>query len=355
MPQDQDQQQDLSGSQDQHQEMPGQTSESGDNFGEQLLDEHIENEREEIAEINKANSEDAKDDEEPEEAEGEGSEDDEEGAEEGDGANKEYKPNAKYKVLDEEHEFDPKLKKLLTKETEPIIRELYEKAHGIEAIKQSRTQATRERDEVQGNYNNLLAEVGRVLNYRRAGDLQSFFESVQLDDNAIAAYILEKIRVSKLPPEERAVYNERETLRRRLNGVEQNLATLQTNGSTAEVQNRLNSLDQILGGELMKQTVSDFDARNGKGSLRTAVINWAASQPKDLSANEAVEGFMKIMGINATKAPAKAQGANPTKRVVARPKVKTIPNYGGGQASVTATKKPKSVDDLRKLARGETI
>jgi hypothetical protein len=333
-----DQEQEIQESPDQstsqvQEETPGQDLPPAE--GEESLDERIAKEREEIEALDK-------------EEEGEGDEK-VEGEEEG-----EYQPNTKYKVLDEEHEFDPKLKAILSKETEPIIRELYEKAHGIDTIKASRTQAVKERDEVQGNYNNLLGEVQRVLHYRRAGDLQSFFESVQLDDNAIAAYILEKIRVSKLPPEERAVYNERETLRKRLNGVEQNLETMRTTGSTREVQDRLNSLDQVLGGELMKQTVDGFDARNGKGAFRTAVISWAASQQKDVSVNEAVEGFMKTFGVTAVKAQPKP-GGDPTKRVVTRPKVRTIPNYGGGQASVTATKKPKSVADLRKLAKGEAI
>jgi hypothetical protein len=343
MPHDQDnQEQDLSQSPN-DQETSGQES---TDFSEQNLDEHVEQERQEIEEINEANE---GDDEEPTE----GDEDSEEGGDES-GDDGDYSPNTKYKVLDEEHDFDPKLKKLLTKETEPVIRELYEKAHGIEGIKASRTQAVRERDEVQGNYNNLVQEVARVINYRKAGDLDSFFESVQLDDNAIAGYILEKIRISKLSPEERAVYDNARTLRKRLTGVEAQLHSVQSTGSNREVQDRLTSLDQVLGGEKMKSAVSGYDARNGKGSFRSAVINWAASQQNDLQANEAVEGFMKTFGLNAV-VPQKATGGNPTKRVVKRPQVKTIPNYGGGQASVTATKKPKSVEDLRKLARGESI
>jgi len=181
-------------------------------------------------------------------------------------------------------------------------------------------------------------------------DLQSFFESVQLDDDTIAKYILEKVRINQLPPEQQAVYTEREALRRRMNTLEQNFQNAQAQGNNAEVQQRLQSLDTILADVQMKRLTEDFDARNGKGAFRTAVISYAAGQQKDLSANEAVSGFIKTFGINVPKGPPKP-GVNATKRVVARPKVKTIPNYGGSQASVTATKKPRSVEDLRKLAR----
>lgn len=303
------------------------------------LDDHIEKEQAEIAELDKANEES----EASEPKEGEESEED-----------GEYKPNTKYKVLDEEHEFDAKLKGLLNEETEPIIRELYEKAHGLDAIKNSRAAVTRERDEVRGNYNNLVGEVGRILNYKRAGDLQSFFEGVQLDDQTIAKYILEKVRVSQLPPEAQEVYNEREALRKRLNGLEQNFQSIQANGANAEVQARMTELDSSLQDDKISQIAKDFDARNGKGSFKQSVMEhgaqkWYATKT-DLSAKEAVESFIKMTGLTVKQGQPKP-GPQATKRVVARPQVKTIPNYGGGQASVTATKKPRSVADLRKLAQ----
>lgn len=316
---------------------------------EQGLDEILEGEREEISEIDEANAES----DEEEEAESDGddeqveSEDDEQTA-------GEYKPSTKYKVLDEEHDFDPKLKKFLTKETEPIIRELYEKAHGIDTIKVGRFQAITERNEIQGNYNNLLGEVGRIMNYRRSGDLQSFFESVQLPDDTIAKYILEKAQIAQLPPEQQAVYNEREAFRRRMNTLEQNFQVMKATGDNSEVQARVSELDSVLKSSETSRIAKDFDSRNGEGSFKQAVMEHGAAKfyatKKDLSAAEAVESFIKMTGMKVSKGQPKP-GANATKRVVARPQVKTIPNYGGGQASVTATKKPKSVDDLRKLAR----
>lgn len=337
--------QDLSVEESQHPQSESQESipeTTTETKGEQSLDEIIDAEQKEAEALDESDSEEDVD----EAEDGDDSDSEEE--------SEDYKPNPKYKVLDEEHEFDPKLKSLLTKETEPLIRELYEKAHGIESIKESRTQAVKERDEVRGNYNNLVGEVGRILNYKRAGDLQSFFESVQLDDNTLAKYILEKARIAQLPPEQQTMYNERETLRRRVNALEQNFQGVQTANANAEVHALTSELDNVLADGQVSRLVKDFDARNGKGAFKTAVINHGAQQwtitKKDLTPAECVESFTKMVGLSVPQGQPKP-GAMATKRVVARSKVKTIPNYGGGQASVTATKKPKSTEDLRKILR----
>jgi len=330
------------------QEVSTQETSQEDSGANESLDDKIAKEQEEISEVDKADKEaheketsEAKEESEEEEAE------------------EAYKPSAKYKVLDEEHEFDPKLKAVLNEETEPIIRELYEKAHGIDAIKASRAQVSKERDELRGNFQNLTSEVSRVMGYRRAKDYQSLFESLQVPDEEVAKYILEKARISTLPPEQQAVYNEREAFRKRMNAMEQNFQNIQAQGQTQEVQARINELDQTLGDEKLKALAKDFDSRNGAGSFKTAIINHGATQygitNKDLSPKEAVDSFIKMTGLSIPKGQPKPGANDPTKRVVAKPKAKTIPSFGGGQASVTAMKKPTSIDDLRKLAKGRSL
>lgn len=330
-------------SQLQHSETQESTHSDDRDRSELSLDEHLEQEQKEIAELDKANTEQESDEVSTgEESEGEGEED---GEEEG------YTPSTKYKILDEEHEFDPKLKGALNKETEPIIRELYEKAHGLDAVKASRERVTQEREEIRGNYNNLVGEVGRIINYKKAGDLQSFFESVQLDDNTIAKYILEKAQIAQLPPEQQAVYNERETLRKRMNALEDNFRNVQTVSSNQSVQDRVAKLDTHLGDSKVQPYRESFDARNGKDAFKNAVMEYAAAKwhatQQDLTVDQAVQGFIKMSGLQVPKGQPKP-GPNANKRVVSKPQVKTIPNYGGSQASITA-QKPKSIADLKKI------
>jgi hypothetical protein len=130
-----DQEQDL-GTQD--------TSQTTDDLGEKSLDDILEIEAEQAEELDTQSSntpakeskasgdgkgDSPKDGDEPAEAEAAPDGDDAEGQV------SDYKPNTKYKVQDQEYQFHDSLKELVNEETEPILRELHEKAKGLEIIK----------------------------------------------------------------------------------------------------------------------------------------------------------------------------------------------------------------------------
>ncbi len=276
----------------------------------------------------------------------------------GDATEDEYKPNTKYKVLDQEHEFDPKLAAILDKDTEPLIRELYQKAHGLDSIKEKLQSTRAERDQYGQGYQQLNSEVGRIMGYKKSGDLDSFFEALQMSPVEVAKWVMEKAEIENLPPEQKAVYTERELLRRRMNALEANFQSVSGQHEQQAVQTRIAELSGALQKPEHVDLVKSFDSRNGAGAFQKAVTDHAAAQfhatQKDLSVPEAITSFMKMYGIEAPK-PAAKPAAVATDRVVAKPKAKTIPNIGRSQASVTAEKKPSSIEDLRKLAKGLSL
>lgn len=268
----------------------------------------------------------------------------------------EYAPNTKYTVLDEEHEFDPKLHAVLSAETEPLIRELYERSHGLDGIKTKLGETRQERDQYRGSFEGLQGEVQRIIGYKTSGDLDSFFEALKMDPRDLAQYILQKAQIEQLPPEQKAVYTEREMLRRRMNVLENNFQSVNTQSEQHAVQARVAELDSTLSSPEYISVAGQFDQRNGKGSFRKAIMAHGASEyhtsKRDLSGKEAVASFVKTYGLEAPKPVAKP-GAAATKRVVAKPKAKTIPNLGSSQASVTAEQKPKSLDDIKKYRQAK--
>jgi hypothetical protein len=337
-------------------------------FGEQSLDQHLQAEQQQVAELN-ASDEEAKKVEEPvtenapegdagddnDEVEGEGvSGEVDEGVE----AAGEYTPNTKYKVLDKEYEFDPKLQAVLTPETEPLIRELYEKAQGLPTIKEKLASTRQDLDQVGGQFNQLFTNVQRIMGHAEQGDLDSFFEEIGMSTDQVAKWMLEKARIASLPEDQQMLYNERQLLKKRMAATESGTQQAISRQQQEVVNARVQLLDINLASPDRQPIVADFDSRNGEGAFKKAVMNFAAqtwhSEKKDLSPKEAVEQFCKTMGLTA---PAKASSPKPgdsngTKRVVAKPKAKpTIPNYGSGQASVTAEKKPKNLDELRKYTK----
>lgn len=342
---------------------------------EQSLDEHLQSEQTEIAEQEAANSaavegasgadgeqaeglEDGDESGEGDDASGEANEEaqDGEGDEgESDDGEPAYVPNTKYKVLDKEYEIDPKLHASLNAETEPIIRELYEKASGLDAVKASRDQFRTQAQETEATLQSFAGQVNEVMGLLKAGDLEGFFEQVKLSDDQIAQYILEKARIAQLTPEERSVYTERDLLRRRNANLSKEHQTASTEAQTTAANARMQALDIHLAAPEQAPLVKDFEARNGAGSFRKSVAEYARSvwysEKKDLSPEEATQAFIKFAGLQMPTAAAPKPGTvDVSKRVVSKPKAKTIPNYGSSQASVTS-QKPKNLDELKKYRK----
>ena len=333
-------------------------SQQDTNPGERSLDEILASEQQEVAEIDEANAAD-----EGEEAPAgkktasEGEEAGEE-AEDGEESPGEYKPNLKFKVQDKEHEFHKSLHGLVNEETEPVLRELHEKAMGLDIVK-PKLEATRQQlTQVTQQHQSTISEVGRVLGYLNAKDFDSFFESLNVPPHEVAKWLAEKIEVERLPPEQKAVYTEREQLRKRLNTLEGTVQSVTSQHADATGQARLAALDaKLASDETVRSIAAGFDERNGQNAFKRAVAIHAAhvfnAQKRDLTPDEAVEDYIKTMGLTA---PAQSKvtpkpGVQATRRVVARPKVKTIPNYGGSQASALPDRKPKSIEDIKKMRR----
>jgi hypothetical protein len=199
------------------------------------------------------------------------------------------------------------------------------------------------------------------MGYLQNNDLDSFFESLKVDEMKIIRWAAQKAAIAELPPEQAAVYNERDQARRRMNQLEQQVHSVTDQRSNEAGVARANLLDaQLTGNETFKSIASEFDKRNGPGSYRNAVMQnahsvWVSSNgKKDLTPEEAVSEFNKTMGLTAPKPTSKVApkpGVTAARRVVARPKVKTIPNVGGSQASALTSSKPKSIADLKKIAK----
>lgn len=336
-------------------------------FDEQDLDTHLAAEREEMDAQNSANETEpaAEEPEAVEEAEPEAEDGDTGEAEEGEvepeaegaGVVKEYVPNTKYKVLDQEKEFDPKLHAILDEETEPLIRELYEKADGLPTIKEKLTATRQDLEKVGGQFNQLVGNVQRIMGHAESEDFDSFFEDAGIPIDKVAKWLMEKARIANLPEEQQALYNERQLLKKRLMSEQASSTESLSRAQQQQTDARIQLLDINLASPDRQPVVTWFDSQNGEGAFKKAVVNYANSvwhaERKDLSPQQAVEDFIKVMGVKppASATPKPGQAAT-TKRVVAKPKAKgAIPNFGSGQTSVTAEKKPKNLDELRKYTK----
>jgi len=238
-----------------------------------------------------------------------------------------YTPDHKYKFMDQEFEFDDKIKGMIkTKEDEDLFRdfltaqkaqEKYKEFGGIRDV-ETKLGELPGLQESQGKYNELnteLQQLGGMLQSKTTGGFQQF---LQYNNNMLN------------------------------NTIEQQHQA-----------QRLAELDTELGNS---EAAKAFDDRVGTpGSFRQAVIEYGQSQfnlhGRDVGAQEAVKAvadrYQNLIANgpvgtqpNPESQTEQTQPSNPEQTVVIKQEKTTIPNLGGG-SKTPAKKVIKSIADIK--------
>lgn len=271
-----------------------------------------------------------------------------------------YEPNFKFKVLDEEKEFDEWVRGAVKdKDTEAKVRELYEKAHGLDHVKPKLAEERQAREQVEGKLQEFVDEVRETVSWAKK-DFGIFLEKIGMTKAEVAQWVLQQAQIEQMPEAERAVYNEVNALKRQMAEMEKANSRLSVSRETEATQARVTELHQVLGNPEIAPLVQEFDKRLGQdGSFMNMVVRHATAEwhqsKRDLSAKEAVDQVLKILNLRA-QTPSQAVTPNePSKTTkVAQPHRPTVlPNLGAGSTS-PAAKRVKSVDDIRKMYRDLT-
>lgn len=273
-----------------------------------------------------------------------------------------WTPNFKYKVLDQEKEIPEWARSAVTKENEAQIREIFEKADGLDHVKTQREEERAARENLDLNFSAIKGEITNLVGWRDK-NLGIFFEKVGLPKQKVAQWLLGEIEKEELPEPVRRMYTEHEEQQRRNAELEAENFRLSNTRETDIVQARTNELGQVLSNPEVAQLVSAFDARVGKpGSFQQMVVRhghaeWEASgHKKDLSPKEAVDEVLKILNLSQAASPAATPNETKTPvtevktKVVQQKKPVVLPSIGNG-ASAPAAKRVKSVADIRKVYR----
>jgi len=271
-----------------------------------------------------------------------------------------FNPNLKFKVLGQEKEFDPFMKDVIKDEaTEKAVRELYEKAHGLDSVKADRKKYLDAYNELLPAHQELSTRVERLEGYLQEGNLAAFQREAGISDTSIlkrAQQILSAMENPALKEQEEAEF-ERQQQQFELLGQNRNLM-----GQVARA--RSFELNSVLSRSDVQPAVAAFDAQHGQGSFAQEIINrgamyWHTSQGKvDKSAEELVMEVMKFMGQAAqqTQAPvlqqAREEGSPPEAQgtKVVPPKKPVIPNITGKGTS-PVKKTFSSIAEIRQHAK----
>lgn len=259
-----------------------------------------------------------------------------------------YTPNYKITADNKEYEIPERYRPLMTDaQTEKEIRELFEKAYGLDGVK-GRFHQTRDEYRQFKEQVNPLLNIARELDYyHKKGDLSSYFKTLGFNDEQILKYALQKAEQLELSPDQKRVYDERDSANRQQYMLEQQYQQTQERLQELMVQQRQVELQTVLSRPEINSFVQSFDRRNGQGAFAQECIQRGrahyALTGQDLSPDQVAQEIIKKFEIPVTQPMSYQQPPTPKHPA----EVPVIPNTGSGSTS-PAAKNFKSLDELRK-------
>ncbi len=269
-----------------------------------------------------------------------------------------------------EAEIPEKYRKLITDpESEKEVRELFEKANGLDYVKETRAKFKNERDQVLGHVDQVHKRLADVDAHIAGGDLDTAFQTMGIQPEKVLHWVLDKIQYSQLEPAQRQAIDSQRATEARTKTLEQQNQELAQSHMKAIVSAKDMGLNAMLQRPDISEVVAAYDSRAGRRpqdpSLRDLVINhgeltWHRSGGKiDLSPQECVEAVLRDYGIadayrssNGSVARAAAPAAPASREPARQQPQQTLPNVSGRATSPTApriTTKAQLLEHRKKI------
>lgn len=232
-----------------------------------------------------------------------------------------YTVNPSFKVKHLEKKFDDWITPFIKDaETEKKVRELYEKAHGLEFVKQDREGYQAEnrqlKQTVQQEFLPMKTEVEKILHFRDKKDFGTVFELMNIPPQEVFKWAYEYATDPKraAAPVDRSGLQayEAQTQAQQYQQQAQQMAT----------DYRMREMDFVLQRPEISQAQQQFDAARGPGAFKNEVIargqyHWFTSN-KDVPTEQAVQEVLSLIGWSQ-----QAQQQQPAPGVQAQPQVAT--------------------------------
>lgn len=271
-----------------------------------------------------------------------------------------YQPNFKFKVLDKEHEFDEFLRgSIKDADTEKKVRDLYTRALGMDHAKQ-------ERESIKGEYSKAQEKIaqtqyahGKLSEYVRDNDYDSFFEALHIPKEAVLKYAIDLAQRDQWTPQQQAQWQESRQTRQAADYYKTQNEQLAASQQQLSIQHREFELAQTLSRPEVSAAVQAYDTGASKpGAFRELVIRIGQAHSaagKDIPAAQAVSealGYLRAAnpGLGAATTQIQNDGGQQQLGVV-QPNQKPVIPAVQGRSSTPIKSTIKSLDDLKKRAR----
>lgn len=273
----------------------------------------------------------------------------------------EYSPDYKFKVRNEEFEFDEKLRPLVTnKDVEDHLRDLYTKSHGIDYLKKGLdeksntiTELSSGKSQLENEFNSMKEGFVRLGEMSR-NDFTSFQKSMEISDDAILKRAEEIIDYRSADNDRRHEIDKIHQDRMSKYHDEDNLSSLQKeNQELRRTQHQL-AFNQAMSDSGVIEFKTGFEKRMGEGSFNAEVQHYGSfiynTQKRYISPSEAIGAVMNrykpfVETVNPVVTSNNTVEGNSTQsNKIPNP----IPSLGSGKPVSPTKRRFKSFDEMRK-------
>lgn len=291
-----------------------------------------------------------------------------------------FKPNLAFKagaynketkdLEQKDYTIDPKFASIMKDpESEKLVRELHEKAYGLDSVKDRYTEARTQLQqtaqvnrELEGGITNLRNIYQGALQSGNWHKLDKFFSTLKIPQENILKYAMAKVQLSEMPQEQRNAILGQLDAENRAEALAHQQSQAQQGTQTQAQQLRQLQIEVVMNKPEVSELAKAFDTRANKpGAFLDAVRregSLAWHQGQDIPPHMAVERVIENYGLKngaAPAAPAQPPAAasvpTPGKPPIVQRTTQTIPNVQGRSTSPIKAPKPKSVEDLVKYRK----
>lgn len=262
-----------------------------------------------------------------------------------------YQPSYKFTVMGKEHEIpEPFRAAIKDPDTEKQAREIFERAYGLDHVKQERARIQEELKAIKPKYEERERSIAQLQKYIDNKDLGSFLAAFKVPEKALYEHALKMAQYEEMTPEQKQMYDHQRELQRKQYELEQQTGYYREAYEGMMANHRLSELQQTLQSPEADPIVKAFDARHGEGAFANQVIErgryFYTVHGRDLSAKEVVSQMVAEYGAFMPQGAQPQAGATPTTQ--SRKDLPVIPATGSGAGS-PAQRSVKSIEDLQRL------
>jgi hypothetical protein len=265
-----------------------------------------------------------------------------------------FQPDFKFKVMDEEKEFDEFLRPVIKDaDTQKKIKELYEKAYGLDYVKPKYEGTKKELEAIKPQFQAISNDLKLVGQHLKNQDLGSFFKTFNLTDEQVLEYAVKRLEYLEAPPEKRQQIDKELQFKGQHASISLENEQLKAYKEQQEATVFHNEFKTALSTPEVQSIVQSFDTRAGKqGAFAQAIIQHGMTQSRlagqDLPVQAVVQSFIQTFGLTPQPSQAASMSQVPTSSGEPAQRKETLPRVQGTGVSPVA-QKVKSLDDLKAL------